>query len=77
MTRNHQRKAVWTLGAAVFALVFLYADYVAGYNAGIFAQWVCVGIAGAVAVAVILGVAVCIMAVSPPAKKSLLKDGEL
>jgi hypothetical protein len=71
------RKVVWGIGAVIFALVFLITDGVAGYNAGIVAQWVCVGIAGVVAFGVVLLVAVCICSVSPPAKKSLLKDGEL
>lgn len=59
------RRTVWALTGVMFALVFEVLDYLAGFNAGIAAQWLVILASAAVAFGFALMLAVCIMAVTP------------
>ena len=70
MTRHGLQILAYSIAGVVFAVVFEYLDWFAGLNAGIVAQWVVICIALGVASLVLLGVAFCILAVSPGQKKN-------
>lgn len=69
MTRHQLQILAYSIAGVVFAVTFEVLDYLAGFNAGIALQWLVILVSSLVAFLVLLGVAVCIMAVSPPAKK--------
>ena len=70
MTRHQLQVLTYSIAGVVFTVTFEVLDYLAGFNAGIALQWLVILVSSLVAFLVLLGVAVCIMAVSPPAKKS-------
>jgi len=57
MTKRQLQITTHTIGLVVFAVVFEVLDFMAGYNAGILAQWVVIGVSAILAFVVWFGLA--------------------
>jgi phosphoglycerol transferase MdoB-like AlkP superfamily enzyme len=66
MTKKQLQIMSYAIAIATFVVVFEILDVLAGYNAGVAIQWLVIIVSLLIASAVLLVVALCVMAVSPP-----------
>lgn len=57
MTRTTKQRITYIIGLVVFSLAFLTFDVLAGYNAGIVAQWVVIALSMVISAIVTLSLA--------------------